>query len=142
MIALSTNGKCKFALVALLAGLAAGAEEWTEEKVRDLERRAMEAVADLALVPPALITTPVPAKYRAANEVWAMNNGAALTPKGRLWASWIGGGDSPDAYTTCAFSDDNGETWNPPALVVASPSRAATSSRTSGPIPPACCTSS
>ena len=118
MIALSTNGKCKFALVALLAGLAAGAEEWTEGKVRDLERRAMEAVADLALVPPSLITAPVPTKYRAANEVWAMNNGAALTPKGRLWASWIGGGDSPDAYTVCAFSDDNGETWNPPALVV------------------------
>ena len=109
---LLTIGAC------LLAGAAIPAEEWPEVKVRALERRAMEAVADLALVPPQLITAPVPAKYLAANEVWAMNNGAALTPKGRLWASWVGGGDSPDAYTVCAFSDDNGETWNPPALVV------------------------
>lgn len=98
----------------LLAAAVACAEEWPEAKVRALERRAMEAVADLALVPPRLITAPVPAKYLAANEVWAMNNGAALTPKGRLWASWVGGGDSPEAYTTCVFSDDNGETWSPP----------------------------
>ena len=102
----------------LLAAAFACAEEWPDDKVRALERRAMEAVADLALVPPRLITAPVPAKYLAANEVWAMNNGAAITPKGRLWASWVGGGDSPEAYTTCVFSDDNGETWNPPALVV------------------------
>ena len=93
------------------------AEEWPEAKVRALERRAMEAVADLALVPPPLNVNPGP-EYSAANERWAMNNGAALTPKGRLWASWIGGGDSPEAYTVCAFSDDKGETWNPPALVV------------------------
>ena len=105
-------------VVCLLAAAFACAEEWTEDKARALERRAMEAVADLALVPPRLITAPVPAKYLAANEVWAMNNGAALTPKGRLWASWVGGGDSPEAYTTCVFSDDNGETWSPPALVV------------------------
>ena len=101
----------------LLAGMAAGAEEWTEARVRGLERRALETVADLALVPPKLITSPGP-EYGAANERWAMNNGAALTPKGRLWASWIGGGDSPDAYTVCAFSDDNGATWGSPALVV------------------------
>ena len=93
------------------------ADEWTEAKVRALEVRAMEAVADLALVPPPINTTPGP-KYAAATERWAMNNGAALTPKGRLWASWIGGGDSPDAYTVCAFSDDCGGTWTPPVLVV------------------------
>ena len=101
----------------LLASVAVGAEEWTEARVRGLERRALETVADLALVPPKLITSPGP-EYGAANERWAMNNGAALTPKGRLWASWIGGGDSPDAYTVCAFSDGNGATAGKPALVV------------------------
>ncbi|MBR4616287.1 MAG: exo-alpha-sialidase, partial [Kiritimatiellae bacterium] len=101
----------------LLVGVAAVAENWTEARVRELERRALEAVADLALVPPPLNVKPGP-QYGEANEVWAMNNGAALTPKGRLWASWVGGGDSPEAYTVCAFSDDNGETWGPPALVV------------------------
>ncbi len=103
--------------ICLLAGMAVQAEEWPESKVRALERRALEAVADLALVPPPLNTNPGP-EYGAANERWAMNNGVALTPKGRLWASWIGGGDSPEAYTVCTFSDDGGETWNPPALVV------------------------
>ncbi|MBQ3288479.1 MAG: exo-alpha-sialidase [Kiritimatiellae bacterium] len=103
--------------ICLLAGIAVRADDWPESKVRALERRALEAVADLALVPPPLNTNPGP-EYGSAKERWAMNNGAALTPKGRLWASWIGGGDSPDAYTVCAFSDDNGETWNPPALVV------------------------
>ena len=58
----------------LLAGMAAGAEEWTEARVRGLERRVLETVADLALVPPKLITSPGP-EYGAANERWAMNNG-------------------------------------------------------------------
>ena len=96
---------------------AARSAEWTDEKIRALERHALETMADLALVPPPLNVNPGP-EYGAAKERWAMNNGAALAPKGRLWASWIGGGDSPEAYTVCAFSDDGGETWNPPALVV------------------------
>ncbi len=83
-----------------------------------LVRRALEAVADLALVPPPLRVFPERGRYWPESERWAMNNGAALTPAGRLWASWIGGGDSPDAYTVCAFSDDGGATWGPPALVV------------------------
>lgn len=105
------------AVACLRAVVFVRADEWTEAKVRALEVRAMEAVADLALVPPPLNTAPGP-EYGAANERWAMNNGAALTPKGRLWASWVGGGDSPEAYTVCAFSDDGGDTWNAPALVV------------------------
>ncbi len=85
---------------------------------RQLERRALEAVADLALVPPPLRLFPERGPYWPENERWAMNNGVALTPGGRLWASWVGGGDSPEAYTVCAFSDDGGTTWGPPALVV------------------------
>ncbi len=103
--------------ICLLSNMFAAAEDWPEAKVRALELRTLEAVADLALVPPPLNVDPGP-EYGAANERWAMNNGIAVTPKGRLWASWIGGGDSPDAYTVCSYSDDGGEKWSAPALVV------------------------
>ncbi len=83
-----------------------------------LELRVLETVAELALVPPPLRLFPERGPYWPDSERWAMNNGVALTPGGRLWASWIGGGDSPEAYTVCAFSDDGGATWGPPALVV------------------------
>ena len=89
-----------------------------ENPPAELERRALEAVADLALVPPPLRLFPERGPYWPESERWAMNNGVAITRGGRLWASWIGGGDSPDAYTVCAFSDDGGTTWGPPALVV------------------------
>ena len=47
-----------------------------------------------------------------------MNNGAAVTKKGRIWVTWIGGEDSDEAYTLAAWSDDGGTTWRNPALVV------------------------
>lgn len=97
---------------------AAAAGALAEDEARMLERRALEAVADLALVPPPLRMFPDPERYGSKNERWAMNNGVALTPNGRIWASWVGGGDSPDAYTVCAFSDTGGETWTIPALAV------------------------
>ena len=48
-------------VICLLAAAIASAEEWTEDKVRALERRAMEAVADLALVPP---------RHRSRKSTW------------------------------------------------------------------------
>lgn len=40
------------------------------------------------------------------------------TPGGRLWACWVAAGDSPKAFFVLATSDDDGETWSPPRLVV------------------------
>lgn len=77
----------------------------------------MEKVADLALIPPKLNTSPLP-EYDYDKLDYGMTIGIERTPGGRLWACWVAGGDSPDAFFVLATSDDDGETWSKPRLVV------------------------
>jgi predicted neuraminidase len=77
----------------------------------------MEKIADLALVPPKLNTSPLP-EYDYDKLDYGMTIGMERTPRGRLWACWVAGGDSPKAYFVLATSDDKGETWSKPRLVV------------------------
>lgn len=77
----------------------------------------MEQVADLALIPPKLNSSPLP-EYDYDRLDYGMTIGIERTPGGRLWACWVAGGDSPKAFFVLATSDDNGETWSPPRLVV------------------------
>jgi hypothetical protein len=77
----------------------------------------MEKVADHALVPPVLNTSPLP-KYDYEKLDYGMTIGIERTPGGRLWACWVAGGDSPAAYFVLATSDDDGQTWSKPRLVV------------------------
>ena len=89
-----------------------------EEPASDSERiAAMKKVADLALVPPTLNTSPLP-EYDYDKLDYGMTIGIERTPKGRLWACWVAGGDSPKAFFVLATSDDDGETWSKPRLVV------------------------
>lgn len=78
---------------------------------------AMERVADFALVRPTLNTSPLP-RYDYDQLDYGMTIGMERTPGGRLWACWVAGGDSPKAYFVLATSDDDGETWSKPRLVV------------------------
>ncbi|QEL14415.1 sialidase family protein [Limnoglobus roseus] len=89
----------------------------TPEAVRDYEREVMRRIADLALIPPKINTSPLP-QYDADRLDYGMTIGMERTPKGRLWACWVAGGDSPKAFFVLATSDDNGETWSKPRLVV------------------------
>ncbi|MEZ6087390.1 MAG: sialidase family protein [Pirellulaceae bacterium] len=84
---------------------------------------AMERIADHALVPPTLITSPLP-KYDYEALDYGMTIGIERTPKGRLWACWVAGGDSPDAYFVLASSNDDGRTWSKPRVVLDSHSDA------------------
>ncbi len=77
----------------------------------------MEKVADHALVPPQLNTSPLP-KYGYDQLDYGMTIGIERTPGGRLWACWVAGGDSPEAFFVLATSDDNGEHWSEPRLVI------------------------
>jgi hypothetical protein len=86
-------------------------------EVRAYEMDAMRRVADLALVPPTLNTSPLP-QYDYDKLDYGMTIGIERTPKGRLWACWVAGGDSPKAFFVLATSDDDGETWSKPRLVV------------------------
>jgi sialidase-1 len=86
-------------------------------EVREYEREVMRRVADLALVPPTLNTSPLP-RYDYDRLDYGMTIGIERTPGGRLWACWVAGGDSPKAFFVLATSDDDGETWSKPRLVV------------------------
>jgi len=77
----------------------------------------MERLADFALVPPRLNQDPLP-EYAYTNLDYAMNGTVALTPGGRLWAGWLSGGDDPNGFFVSNRSDDGGETWSDPLLVV------------------------
>jgi hypothetical protein len=89
----------------------------TPEEVRAFEIEVMEKIADLALIPPKLNTSPLP-DYGYDRLDYGMTIGIERTPGGRLWACWVAGGDSPKAFFILATSDDDGETWSPPRLVV------------------------
>lgn len=74
-------------------------------------------IADLALIPPTLITDPLP-RYGYDRLDFGMTIGIERTRGGRLWACWVGGGDSQEGYFVLATSDDDGETWSDPRLVI------------------------
>jgi len=89
----------------------------TPEQPRVADIAAMEKIADSALVPPTLNTSPLP-EYDYDRLDYGMTIGIERTPGGRLWVCWVAGGDSPEAYFLLATSDDDGETWSKPRLVV------------------------
>lgn len=75
------------------------------------------AVLDLALEPPVVNTKPGPEyddKVRTGN----MIIGIERTPKGRLWACWVGNGDNPNGFFMLATSEDGGATWSKPRVVI------------------------
>ncbi len=91
--------------------------EMSPEEVRAFEMEVMRKVADLALIPPQINTSPLP-EYDNDKLDYGMTIGIERTPTGRLWACWVAGGDSPLAFFVLATSDDDGETWSKPRVVV------------------------
>lgn len=77
-------------------------------------------ILDLSLQPPVINTSPGP-EYSDAQRDYAMTIGIERTPKGRLWAAWVGGGDSDLGYFVLATSDDDGRTWSQPRVVIDPP---------------------
>ena len=76
-----------------------------------------KALLDLALEPPVINTQPGP-EYDDAMRVGNMIIGLDRTPKGRLWAAWVGNGDSPNGFFMLATSDDGGKSWSKPRVVI------------------------
>jgi len=89
----------------------------TPEESHAYELDILRRVADLALIPPILNTSPLP-RYDYDRLDYGMTIGIDRTPKGRLWACWVAGGDSSKAFFVLATSDDDGKTWSKPRLVV------------------------
>lgn len=95
--------------------------EMSEEEIRAYEIRVMRKIADLALIQPKLNTSPLP-EFDYDQLDYGMTIGIERTPKGRLWAAWVAGDDGPEAFMVVNTSDDNGETWSKPRLVINSQS--------------------
>jgi predicted neuraminidase len=68
------------------------------------------SVLDLALVAPEVQTVIAP-KYADQVRIGNMILGIDQTPKGRLWAAWVGNGDSANGFFMLASSDDAGAKW-------------------------------
>lgn len=66
---------------------------------------------------PVINHSPLPA-YAMAGQDYGMTIGVAVTPGGRLFACWVGGGDDPKAYFLLSYSDDGGDTWTEPILAI------------------------
>ncbi|MEA3208162.1 MAG: hypothetical protein QOE70_1219 [Chthoniobacter sp.] len=75
------------------------------------------SLLDLSLEPPAINTAPGP-EYDDQVRIGNMIIGIDRTPKGRLWACWVGNGDSPNGFFMLATSDDDGATWSKPRVVI------------------------
>ncbi len=75
------------------------------------------AKEDPGLETPVVNVNPLP-EYDYANLDYFMTLGIARTHKGRLWNCWISGGDSEEGFLLMNKSDDNGETWSKPMLVI------------------------
>ncbi|HYR58832.1 MAG TPA: sialidase family protein, partial [Chthoniobacteraceae bacterium] len=72
---------------------------------------------DLSLEPPLINTHPGP-QYQDEARTAGMIIGMDRTPKGRIWACWVGNGDSANGWFSLATSDDDGATWSKPRLVI------------------------
>jgi hypothetical protein len=118
----------KFALTicfASLTALAFAAEPAPEARIAAMSPEELKAwkletlrrISDLALVQPTINTAPL-LKYDYDKLDYGMTIGIERTPKGRLWACWVAGGDSPKAFFVLASSDDDGKTWSKPRVVV------------------------
>ena len=108
----TTDGRARFR-----ADFAAASDVFRDD-AEDVRRRAFEALADVAVKLPPEIRTADLAKYSTNVLDYAMNNGLGLTKGGRLWASWISGGDGAKSFTVAAWSDDGGDTWTDAKLVI------------------------
>ncbi|MDR3405472.1 MAG: sialidase family protein [Chthoniobacter sp.] len=75
------------------------------------------ALLDLSLEPPVINTHPGP-EYADQVRPGNMIIGMERTPKGRLWACWVGNGDNPNGFFMLATSDDDGATWSKPRVVI------------------------
>ncbi len=101
------------ALVFCLAGLSLSAAESNTST----NRLVASEILPLGLEPVPININPGP-EYSAAQLDYAMVIGLDRTPKGRLWAAWVAGGDSDKGLFIAASSDDGGQTWSATRLVI------------------------
>lgn len=105
-------------LVALIAFSISGLSLVAADKPGTASTNLIAAdILPLGLEPVPTNVNPGP-EYSAAQLDYAMVIGMDRTPKGRIWAAWVAGGDSEKGLFVAASSDDDGKTWSPTRLVI------------------------
>lgn len=89
----------------------------TPQELREFEIDVVRKIADLALIPPVINTSPLP-EFDYDQLDYGMTPWIERTSGGRLWCAWVGGEDGPNAFILAATSDDDGVTWSKPRLVI------------------------
>ena len=89
----------------------------TEEEAKEYVFHLGRKIADFALIPPKINTSPS-SKYQYDQQSYVMALTNEITPNGRHWVAWIGNEDGPAAILLAAKSDDGGKTWSNPCLVI------------------------
>lgn len=89
----------------------------SQDEIVEYEKKVMRQIADLALIPPVINTSPVP-QYDYDTQHYVMALTLERTVRGRIWSAWIGECDCPNSFMMAATSDDEGETWSKPRLVI------------------------
>lgn len=83
------------------------------EELREMERLAVEVDNRPPEVRQANLD-----RYSTNRLDFVMNNGLAMTRRGRIWASWISGGDGAGSFTAMCWSDNGGDTWTDVKFVI------------------------
>ncbi|MFA5713505.1 MAG: sialidase family protein [Bacteroidales bacterium] len=71
----------------------------------------------VGMVQPVVNNRP-PKKYSIKNLDYGMTIAIERTPKGRIWACWVAGGDDSKAFFVLAYSDNDGKKWSDTKVVV------------------------
>lgn len=87
--------------------------------VDDLEAMLPGIDPNISLSPPDIELDPG-SEYLCAMRRWQGIPGIERTSAGKLWIAWYGGGlaEGPDNYVVLVSSNDAGETWSSPHLVI------------------------
>ena len=74
---------------------------------------------DTYILPPEVLTNPGP-KYSDASRMFQGIPGIEISPSGRLWAAWYGGGVTEDRFNhiLVATGTNGGQEWSPVRLVI------------------------
>lgn len=106
-------------LLALFCALAAacGTPNEADDPSKPESRVVGTETLDMALVPPEVNHSPGE-EYFDENRDYNMVIGTDQTPGGRIWAAWVSGADGPEGYFVVASSDDRGQSWSKPRLVI------------------------